>query len=52
MRLTTTQSSWSSSITGPGDCPLTSIIFLGTPINDDAANLVIAQLLFLEAEDP
>ena len=28
------------------------IIFLGTPINDDIANLVIAQLLFLEAEDP
>ena len=28
------------------------IIFLGTPIGDDVANLVIAQLLFLEAEDP
>ncbi len=28
------------------------IIFLGTPINDDAANLIIAQLLFLEAEEP
>ena len=28
------------------------IIFLGTSINDDVANLVIAQLLFLEAEDP
>jgi ATP-dependent Clp protease protease subunit len=28
------------------------IIFLGTPIDDDVANLVIAQLLFLEAEDP
>lgn len=28
------------------------IIFLGTPINDDVANLVIAQLLFLESEDP
>ena len=28
------------------------IVFLGTAINDDAANLVIAQLLFLEAEDP
>lgn len=28
------------------------IIFLGGPIDDDAANLVIAQLLFLEAEDP
>ena len=29
-----------------------SIIFIGTPIDDDIANLVIAQLLFLEAEDP
>jgi ATP-dependent Clp protease protease subunit len=28
------------------------IIFLGTVISDDIANLVIAQLLFLEAEDP
>ena len=28
------------------------IIFLGTPINDDIANLVIAQLLFLQAEAP
>ena len=28
------------------------IIFLGTGIDDDVANLVIAQLLFLEAEDP
>lgn len=28
------------------------IVFLGGPINDDVANLVIAQLLFLEAEDP
>jgi ATP-dependent Clp protease protease subunit len=28
------------------------IIFLGTPINDDIANLVIAQLLFLQADDP
>ncbi len=28
------------------------IIFLGNPIDDDVANLVIAQLLFLEAEDP
>ena len=28
------------------------IIFLGTPINDVVANLIIAQLLFLEAEDP
>jgi len=28
------------------------IIFIGTPIDDDIANLVIAQLLFLESEDP
>lgn len=28
------------------------IVFLGTPINDDIANSVIAQLLFLEKEDP
>ena len=28
------------------------IIFLGTPIVDEVANVVIAQLLFLEAEDP
>ena len=28
------------------------IIFLGSGIDDDVANLVIAQLLFLEAEDP
>ncbi len=28
------------------------IIFLGTPITDEVANLIIAQLLFLEAEDP
>ena len=28
------------------------IIFIGTPIDDNVANLVIAQLLFLEAEDP
>lgn len=28
------------------------IIFLGGPIDDDVANLIIAQLLFLEAEDP
>ena len=28
------------------------IIFLGTPIDDDVANLIIAQLLFCEAEDP
>ncbi len=29
-----------------------NIIFIGTPIDDHLANLVIAQLLFLEAEDP
>ena len=28
------------------------IIFLGTPINDDVANIVIAQLLFLQADNP
>jgi ATP-dependent Clp protease protease subunit len=27
------------------------ILFIGTPINDDISNLVIAQLLFLQAED-
>lgn len=29
-----------------------SIIFIGTPIDDNVSNLIIAQLLFLEAEDP
>lgn len=28
------------------------IVFIGTPIDDNIANLVIAQLLFLDAEDP
>jgi ATP-dependent Clp protease protease subunit len=28
------------------------ILFIGTPIDDDVANLIIAQLLFLAAEDP
>ena len=28
------------------------IVFIGSPIDDDVANLLIAQLLFLEAEDP
>jgi ATP-dependent Clp protease, protease subunit len=28
------------------------IVFVGTPINDDIANLVVASLLFLEKEDP
>jgi ATP-dependent Clp protease protease subunit len=29
-----------------------SIIFIGPPIDDMVANLIVAQLLFLEAEDP
>src|SRR3979411_3383337 len=29
-----------------------NIIFLGTPIDDNVANLVMAQMLFLAAEDP
>ena len=28
------------------------IVFLGTAVNDDIANIIIAQLLFLESEDP
>jgi ATP-dependent Clp protease, protease subunit len=28
------------------------IVFLGTPINDDVANVIIAQLLFLQADNP
>jgi ATP-dependent Clp protease protease subunit len=28
------------------------IVFLGGPVDDDTANLIIAQLLFLESEDP
>ena len=28
------------------------IVFLGTPMNDEIANLLIAQVLFLEADDP
>ena len=28
------------------------IVFVGTPIDDNIANLIIAQLLFLESEDP
>ena len=28
------------------------IIFLGTPVNDTVANLVCAQMLFLESEEP
>ena len=29
-----------------------NIVFLGTPIDDNVANLIIAQLLFLSGEDP
>src|SRR5438874_11364455 len=29
-----------------------NIIFIGTPIDDNVANVITAQLLFLEAEDP
>ena len=29
-----------------------SIIFIGTPLDDTVANVVIAQMLFLEADDP
>jgi len=29
-----------------------NIVFIGTPVDDNVANLIIAQLLFLEAEDP
>jgi ATP-dependent Clp protease protease subunit len=28
------------------------IVFLGTPVSDDVANIIIAQLLFLESDDP
>ena len=28
------------------------VIFLGTPINDDVANLIVAQLIHLESDDP
>lgn len=28
------------------------IVFLGTPVNDSVANVIVAQLLFLESEDP
>ena len=28
------------------------IVFLGTEVSDQSANLIVAQLLFLEAEDP
>src|SRR3982074_2224399 len=28
------------------------IVFIGTPVDDQIANLVIAQLLFLQSEDP
>ena len=29
-----------------------NIVFIGTPIDDNVANLITAQLIFLEAEDP
>ncbi len=29
-----------------------NIIFLGTPIDDQVANLIVAQMLFLSGEDP
>ena len=29
-----------------------NIIFLGTPIDDQISNLVVAQMLFLQGEDP
>ncbi|HEY5218955.1 MAG TPA: ATP-dependent Clp endopeptidase proteolytic subunit ClpP [Gemmatimonadaceae bacterium] len=28
------------------------IVFLGTPVNDDVANIIIAQMLFLQADNP
>jgi ATP-dependent Clp protease protease subunit len=28
------------------------IVFLGTPVSDQVANLIVAQLLFLDREDP
>ena len=28
------------------------IVFLGGEVDDDSANLIVAQLLFLEADDP
>jgi len=31
---------------------LDNIIFLGTPVDDDVANAIIAQLLFLDSQDP
>jgi ATP-dependent Clp protease protease subunit len=31
---------------------LGTAVFLGTPVTDDVANIIIAQLLFLESEDP
>ena len=54
------RSRWSSSRPTAASAPTTStpallkdrIIFLGTAVNDDVANVIIAQLLFLETEDP
>src|SRR6059036_2422729 len=28
------------------------IVFLGTPVDDDVANIIVAQMLFLQSEDP
>src|ERR1700755_447596 len=28
------------------------IVFLGTPVDDQIANIIVAQMLFLESEDP
>jgi ATP-dependent Clp protease protease subunit len=33
-------------------CSKNRIVFLGTPINDQVANLIVAQLLYLNSEDP
>ena len=32
--------------------PKDRIVFIGTPVDDDVANIVVAQMLFLESEDP
>ena len=53
-------SPWSSSSAGRGERSFDiysrllneRIVFLGTPIDDEVANLVVAQLLHLEADDP
>ena len=38
--------------TSTQDCLRDRIVFLGTAISDDIANVIIAQMLFLESEDP